>query len=76
MKATELIKHLEELIKTEGNDVEVFMSASGYYCSERQEEFYAPEKYSYTFSDWNKEAKTASFVTNTFWSIGHSSQNY
>lgn len=65
MKATELIVHLNNLIDQEGPNVEVFMSASGYYCSESREELQPPERY---------DPRDRS--TPVFWSIGHSHQSY
>ena len=76
MKATELIKHLQDLIEKEGDEVEVFMSASGYYCSDRQEDLQVPEQYEYTGVRFDKDTQQNIHCPVTFWSIGHSEQNY
>lgn len=66
MTAKELIEHLQSLIDREGEDVKVYFTASGYYCSSELEEPYAPEIY--TLQGTSPKQRV--------WSIGHSHQSY
>lgn len=70
MKATELILALQKLVEQEGNNVEVYMTESGYYSDGNIADIYPPKVYKFChYIDDQLEHVEV-------WSIGHSHQSY
>lgn len=63
MKVSQLIELLKDFKSIQG-DQEIFITASGYYCTENVIEPDYPEK------------KAVGYPAKSVWSIGHSHQSY